>query len=175
MGNTSSINKLNFQALQTIINKQTSEFIIISTLPEDNQGCLIANTISPSQEYQLLNQYIKTNLSIKIVIYGENSTDNSVIDKYNQLYKLGFKNVPNIKPKSYDKKKLWEMNDFQKRRLESLNEIEKLMNEISPLISNAKNNTIEQYSADVGSYDITEPIEVVLSYLKEIKELLIEN
>ncbi len=90
-------------------------------------------------------------------------------------YKLGFKNVPNIKPKSYDKKKLWEMNDFQKRRLESLNEIEKLMNEISPLISNAKNNTIEQYSADVGSYDITEPIEVVLSYLKEIKELLIEN
>ena len=93
MGNTSSINKLNFQALQTIINKQTSEFIIISTLPEDNQGCLIANTISPSQEYQLLNQYIKTNLSIKIVIYGENSTDNSVIDKYNQLYKLGFKNI----------------------------------------------------------------------------------
>jgi hypothetical protein len=90
-------------------------------------------------------------------------------------YKLGFKNVPNIKPKSYDKKKLWEMNDFQKRRLESLDEIENLMNEISPLISNAKNNTIEQYSADVGSYDITEPIEVVLSYLKEIKELLIEN
>lgn len=93
MGNTSSINKLNFQALQTIINKRTSEFIIISTLPEDNQGCLITNTISPSEEYKLLNHYIKTNLSIKIVIYGENSTDNSVIDKYNQLYKLGFKNI----------------------------------------------------------------------------------
>lgn len=93
MGNTSSINKLNFQALQTIINKRTSEFIIISTLPEDNQRCLIANTISPSEEYKLLNHYIKTNLSINIVIYGENSTDNSVIDKYNQLYKLGFKNI----------------------------------------------------------------------------------
>mgnify|MGYP001438897673 CR=1 FL=1 len=93
MGNTTSINKLNFQALQTIINKQISEFIIISTLPEDNQNCLIVNTISPSEEYKLLNQYIKTNLSIKIVIYGENSTDNSVIDKYNQLYKLGFKNI----------------------------------------------------------------------------------
>lgn len=93
MGNTSSINKLNFQALQTIINKRTSEFIIISTLSEDNQSCLIANTISPSEEYQLLNQYIKTNLYINIVIYGENSTDNSVINKYNQLYKLGFKNI----------------------------------------------------------------------------------
>jgi len=90
-------------------------------------------------------------------------------------YKLGFKNVPNIKPKSYDKKKLWEMNDFQKRRLSAIEEIEELMNDISPLMSNAKNNTIEQYSADVGSYDITEPIEIVLSYLKEIKELLTEK
>jgi len=93
-------------------------------------------------------------------------------------YKLGFKPVPNIKPKSYDKKKLWEdemlneMNDFQKRRLASLDEIEKLMNEISPLISNAKNDTIELYSGNAGSYDITQPIEMVKSYLTDIKELL---
>jgi hypothetical protein len=96
-------------------------------------------------------------------------------------YKLGYKNVPNIKPKSYDKKKLWEdemlneLNDFQKQRLAGLDEIEKLMNEITPLISNAKNETIEFYSGDVGSYDITQPIEIVLSYLKEIKQLLTEK
>ena len=93
-------------------------------------------------------------------------------------YKLGFKPVPNIKPKSYDKKKLWEdemlneMNDFQKKRLASLDEIEKLMNEISPLISNAKNDTIELYSGNAGSYDITQPIEMVKSYLTDIKKLL---
>ena len=96
-------------------------------------------------------------------------------------YKLGFKPVPNIKPKSYDKKKLWEdemlneMNDFQKRRLASLDEIEKLMNEISPLISNAKNDTIELYSGNAGSYDITQPIEMVKSYLTDIKKLLSEK
>jgi len=96
-------------------------------------------------------------------------------------YKLGFKNVPKIKPKSYDIKKLWEeeklneMNDFQKRRLAVLDEIEKLMNEITPLVSNAKNNTIELYGGNAGSYDITQPIEIVLNYLKEIKELLIEK
>jgi len=96
-------------------------------------------------------------------------------------YKLGFKNVPNIKPKSYDKKQLWEdemlneMNEFQKKRLAGLDEIEKLMNEITPLISNAKNETIEFYSGDVGSYDITQPIEIVLSYLKEVKQLLTEK
>ena len=96
-------------------------------------------------------------------------------------YKLGFKPVPNIKPKSYDKKKLWEdemlneMNEFQKKRLEGLDEIEKLMNEINPLISNAKNETIELYSGNVGSFDITQPIEMVLSYLKEVKQLLTEK
>ena len=49
------------------------------------------------------------------------------------------------------------------------------MNEITPLISNAKNETIEFYSGDVGSYDITQPIEMVLSYLKDIKKLLTEK
>jgi hypothetical protein len=109
------------------------------------------------------------------------SKTNSKGTKDIYYYKLGFKPVPNIKPKSYDKKKLWEdemlneMNEFQKKRLASLDEIEKLMNEVTPLISNAKNKTIETYSGDVGSYDITEPIEMVLSYLKDIKKLLTEK
>jgi hypothetical protein len=96
-------------------------------------------------------------------------------------YKLGFKPVPDIKPKSYDKKKLWEdemlneMNDVQKMRIASLDEIEELMNEIQPLVSNAKNETIELYSANAGSYDINEPIEMVKSYLKDIKQLLSEK
>ena len=109
------------------------------------------------------------------------SKTNSKGAKNIYYYKLGFKNVPNIKPKSYDKKQLWEdevlneMNEFQKKRLAGLDEIEKLMNEITPLISNAKNETIELYSGNAGSFDITQPIEMVLSYLKEVKELLIEK
>ena len=96
-------------------------------------------------------------------------------------YKLGYKPVPDIKPKSYDKKKLWEdemlneMNDVQKMRIASLDEIEELMNEIQPLVSNAKNETIELYSGNAGSYDINKPIEIVKSYLKEIKQLLSEK
>ena len=54
-------------------------------------------------------------------------------------------------------------------------EIEKLLNDISPLVSNAKNETIELYSGNAGSYDITQPIEMVLSYLREVKQLLIEK
>jgi hypothetical protein len=109
------------------------------------------------------------------------SKTNSKGTKNIYYYKLGFKPVPNIKPKSYDKKKLWEdeplneVNEFQKKRLEGLDEIEKLMNEITPLISNAKNETIELYSGNAGSYDITQPIEMVLSYLREVKQLLTEK
>jgi len=109
------------------------------------------------------------------------SKTNSKGAKNIYYYKLGFKPVPNIKPKSYDKKKLWEdeplneMNEFQKKRLDGLDEIEKLMNEITPLISNAKNETIELYGGNAGSYDITQPIEIVLSYLREVKQLLTEK
>ena len=92
---------------------------------------------------------------------------------------VGYQPVPDkIKGSGLEVKKLWEdetlneMNDFQKRRLAGLDEIEKLMNEISPLISNAKNDTIELYSGNAGSYDITQPIEMVKSYLTDIKELL---
>ncbi len=109
------------------------------------------------------------------------SKTNSKGTKNIYYYKLGFKPVPNIKPKSYDKKKLWEdevlneMNEFQKKRLAGLDEIEKLMNEITPLVSNAKNETIELYSGNAGSFDITQPIEMILSYLKEVKQLLTEK
>ena len=106
----------------------------------------------------------------------EGVKDNAYVKQFK--YKL----VPkNPKPKSFDIKKLWEdetineMNDVQKRRIASLDEIEELMNEIQPLVSNAKNETIESYSGNAGSYDINKPIEIVKSYLKEIKQLLSEK
>jgi PHP family Zn ribbon phosphoesterase len=110
------------------------------------------------------------------------SKTNSKGTKNIYYYKLGFKPVPDkIKGSGLQVKKLWEdetlneVNEFQKKRLDSIEEIEKLMNEISPLISNAKNKTIELYSGNAGSYDITQPIEMVKSYLLDIKKLLSEK
>ena len=110
------------------------------------------------------------------------SKTNSKGTKNIYYYKLGFKPVPDkIKGSGLQVKKLWEeeplteTNEFQKKRLGIIDEIEKLLNEISPLVSNAKNETIELYSGNAGSYDITQPIEIVLSYLKEVKQLLIEK
>ena len=95
MGINQSINKINFESLQNIINNNTTNntFIIINTLNTDNQDCLIKNSLSPDKEILELNKYIKENKNINIVIYGENCTDVRVIDKYNQLHKLGFNNI----------------------------------------------------------------------------------
>jgi PHP family Zn ribbon phosphoesterase len=110
------------------------------------------------------------------------SKTNSKGTKNIYYYKLGFKPVPDkIKGSGLEVKQLWEedilneVNEFQQKRLDGIDEIEKLLNEISPLVSNAKNETIELYSGNAGSYDITQPIEIVLSYLKEVKQLLTEK
>tara|TARA_B100001758_G_C18308490_1_gene556433 strand:- start:552 stop:971 length:420 start_codon:yes stop_codon:yes gene_type:complete len=95
MGNTHSVNKINFEALQDIINNniKTSRFIIINTLDETSQECLIYGSLSNYREVETINEYLKQDKSINIVIYGENCCDNRVIDKYNQLFKLGFINI----------------------------------------------------------------------------------
>ena len=95
MGNSQSINKINFESVQNIINNNITcgQFMIINTLENNNQDCLIKNTLSPQEEINALNNYLKNNKSINILIYGENCCDTKVIDKFNQLYKLGFTNI----------------------------------------------------------------------------------
>jgi len=112
---------------------------------------------------------------------GPNAGDEGVKDNaYVKQFK--YKLVPKkIKGSGLEVKQLWEedtlneVNEFQQQRLDALDEIETLMNEIGPLISNAKNETIELYSGNAGSYDITKPIEMVKSYLQDIKQLLSEK
>jgi hypothetical protein len=93
MGNISSINKVNYVYVQKCINNTSETILLINTLSYDKQECLVKNTVQASNEEEVINKYLKSNKSIKILIYGENCIDNKVIDKYNQLYKLGFLNI----------------------------------------------------------------------------------
>ena len=52
--------------------------------------------------------------------------------------------------------------------------VKKRLNDLYPLVSNAKNETAEYYSENPGSYDILKSTEMVLSYLKDIDKLLRE-
>jgi hypothetical protein len=93
MGVNYSINKVNFEYVQNYCNFKNDKLLLINTLAYSKQDCLIKNTITASQEEEILNSYLKKNKAIIILIYGENCTDNKVIEKYNQLYKLGFTNL----------------------------------------------------------------------------------
>jgi hypothetical protein len=85
-------------------------------------------------------------------------------------YKLGYKPVPKIKPKSYDIKKLFEYNNFQENRIKAFDDIEKTIETILPMLSNAKNRTAEYYNENPGSYGIKYPTDAILTELNDIIE-----
>lgn len=93
MGNTQSINKINFEDVQyTIKNKDSC--LVINTLDENNQDCLIINTININQEEQIINKLMSNGKNdIKIIVYGKNCNDEKIYKKYNQLVSLGFYDV----------------------------------------------------------------------------------
>jgi rhodanese-related sulfurtransferase len=87
----SPIKKINFEDIQYAI-KNKERYILINTLPIEEQGCLIINTVTYHMEEriinELLNQYV---LKDKIIIvYGRNANDDTVEKKYRQLISLGF-------------------------------------------------------------------------------------
>jgi len=89
MGNN-IIKKINFQDMQYCVNN--TDYVIINTF-KSNDNCVIKNTINIKDETELLNKYLSNDINKKIIIYGMNSNDNTIIKKYNQLISLGFKNV----------------------------------------------------------------------------------
>ena len=92
MGNTQSMIRISFEDMQTA-SKNPETNLIINTLPESEQGCLIVGTVTVEQELMLINRYLKENKNIRIILYGKNCNDETVQKKYQQLYALGFINV----------------------------------------------------------------------------------
>jgi len=92
MGNSQSIQKINFEDMQTAY-KNPEIYLLMSTLPLSEQICLISNTLTPQKEETLMNRYLNSNKNIRIIIYGRNSNDETIYKKYNQLINLGFTNV----------------------------------------------------------------------------------
>jgi rhodanese-related sulfurtransferase len=94
MGNTQSSSiKINYEDVQYII-KNPEIHILINTLNENEQNCLIINTINFKNEEEIINKFIKMgNKQVKIIIYGRNCNDEKIYSKYNQLTSLGFHNV----------------------------------------------------------------------------------
>lgn len=93
MGNqTNSLRKINFEDVLIAISDPNT--IIINTISSNNQSCLIDKTVAYSRETELLNTILTSSKTgVRIVIYGMNACDESIVAKYNQLNKLGFTNI----------------------------------------------------------------------------------
>jgi hypothetical protein len=94
MGNAhSSNNKINYEDMQHIV-KHPEQHLLINTLSEHEQYCLIPNTLNINQEEAFINKLIQSGKpATKIIIYGKNCNDDKLYKKQQQLTSLGFYNV----------------------------------------------------------------------------------
>lgn len=90
--------------------------------------------------------------------------------------KFGYKLVPKkIKGSGLEVKNLFEAessSDFQKKRIAAFDQIESELNDIYKMLSNAKNETAQYYTDNPSSYSVVKPTDLVLDYIKDIKDLL---
>ena len=96
MGNTNSCSTINYEDMQDCVqsgNSNNKPCLIINTISPERQSCLILNTVSIDSEEKMVNDWLKQNTGVNIVIYGENTNDDKIYEKYNQLKNLGFSNV----------------------------------------------------------------------------------
>lgn len=91
MGNK-QLQYINFEDMQIAI-KKPEMYLIINTMSNIKQDCVILNTIDINKEELIINNYIHKNKSIYIIIYGENNLDDTAKQKYNQLLSIGFHNI----------------------------------------------------------------------------------
>jgi Rhodanese-like domain len=91
-----TIVKIGFEDVKKAIeNKSQDKCVIINTLPLGEQDCLIKNTLLWSMEENTMNELMENYQikRVKIIIYGKNSCDPNIENKYSQLKKLGFSDV----------------------------------------------------------------------------------
>lgn len=95
MGNKLSIQKVNFEDIQNVLNNQVKNVLIINTLENTSEAqyCILPGTVSYANEEKIINNYLNENKQIRIIIYGKNVNDISIYKKYTQLVELGFENV----------------------------------------------------------------------------------
>lgn len=82
-----SISTIHFEQLN---NTLSDNILLISTLPIDEQDCLIHKTVDAVYETNIISS---CNKDTSIIIYGRNHNDKTSYTKYAQLKKLGYTNV----------------------------------------------------------------------------------
>lgn len=92
MGNSGSC-AINYQDVQFVI-QHPENYMLINTLPQNEQNCLIVHTINIMEEEKLVNGCIENGeKEVNIIVYGKNCNDEKIHVKQKQFLSLGFKKV----------------------------------------------------------------------------------
>ena len=108
-------------------------------------------------------------------------TPNAFGKKKKNVYtsQYGYKLVPKkVKGSGLEVKQLFEKtdrNEFQTKRIAAFDEVEERFNNISKLISNAKNKTAQYYNENPGSYEVIYSTDYIFELLEEIEAKLLNN
>ena len=111
---------------------------------------------------------------------GQAKRIDKIVKEDLNLDSYGYKLVPKDKDGNYVQKgsKLDVVNlfedqkEYQAKRIAAFSIIEQEMNDIYKMLSNAKNETSEYYNDNPSSYTVVKPTDLVLDYIKDIKDLL---
>ena len=90
MGNK-PMTKTGFEEIQQYIQSNDPNIILINTIDCNDQDILILKTVNYQNEVAVVNKAITDKKCI--IVYGYNNNDERAIEKYNQILKLGHKNV----------------------------------------------------------------------------------
>jgi len=137
---------------------------------EESKGFLIDVDFKPLEEEEGIGYMTPK-------AFDKNKKSTGANDIY--YYKLGYKPVPKkikgagtIVKQLWEKESITEFSDFQQKRINSFDEIEENLNQVSPLLSNAKSETTKYYNENPGSYDIKYSTDMIEDYVNNIIELL---
>ena len=106
---------------------------------------------------------------------GPKASEDGVKDN-SYVKQFGYKLVPKkIKGSGLEVKQLFEspsVEKYQKERINAFDRIEQELNDIYKMLSNAKNETSDYYNDNPSSFAVVKPTDLVLDYIKDIKDLL---
>tara|TARA_B100000767_G_scaffold266517_1_gene284000 strand:+ start:555 stop:1514 length:960 start_codon:yes stop_codon:yes gene_type:complete len=111
---------------------------------------------------------------------GQAKKIDKIVKENLDLDSYGYKLVPKDKDGNYVQKgsKLDVVNlfedakSYQDSRVKAFDSIEQELNDIYKMLSNAKNETSDYYNDNPSSYNVVKPTDLVLDYIKDIKDLL---
>ena len=125
---------------------------------------------------RIIKEGIGANLGPGPIATEDGVKDNAYVKQFK--YKL----VPKDKNGNYvqkgsglEVKQLFEAEtpeEFQKKRIEAFDLIENELNDVYKMLSNAKNETVDYYNTKPSSYAVVRPTDLILDYIKDIKDLL---